>query len=79
MSRLEIREKLVTEPPAVWLHPSWLCFIFSFLECSSLNNFPIFVADGFAAIEHLEAANLFRIPVKILSLDLRKRYAVRRG
>ena len=59
-----------TKPSAIRLHSSRLRLILSLLKCSSLDDLSIFVSHSFAAVEHLEAANLFGIAVEVLALDL---------
>ena len=58
-----------TEPPPIWLHPSWLRLIFALLERRSLNNLAIGVPDWLSAVKHLESAGLLRIAIEIFSFD----------
>ena len=62
-----------TEPPAIRLHPSRHRLILSLLKCRCLDDFPISVAHGLAAGEHLEPLDLFGIAIKILTLDFLQR------
>lgn len=58
-----------TEPPPIRLHPSRHRLVLPLLKCCRLDDFPISVAHGLAAGEHLEPLDLFGIAVKILTLD----------
>ena len=62
-----------TEPPPIRLHHSRHRLVLSLLKCRRLDDFPISIAHGLAAGEHLEPLDLFGIAVKILTLDFLQR------
>ena len=68
-----------TKPPPVRLNPPRLRLILSLLESCSLDDLARLVADGFAAIEHLETTDCLRIVVEVLPFDLFDMYTGRRG
>jgi hypothetical protein len=59
-----------TEPPPIWLYSSGSGLIFPLLKSRGLDDFPVPVADGFAATEHLEPLDLLGIAVEVLAFDL---------
>jgi hypothetical protein len=58
-----------TKPPPIWLNPSRRRLVLPLLKCRGLDDFPVPVAHGLAAGEHLEPLDLFGIAVKVLALD----------
>ena len=59
-----------TEPSPIWLYSPGRRLIFSLLKCCGLDDFPVPVAHGLAATEHLESLDLLGIAVKVLAFDL---------
>ena len=60
----------LTEPPPVGLHPPRLRLILPLLERRRLDDLAVLVADGLAAVQHLQSRDLLRIAVEVLALDL---------
>ena len=67
--RAQTGETRRTKPTPVRLHPARLSLVLALLECSGLDDAPVLVADGLAAVEHLEAADGLCIVVEVLALD----------
>lgn len=66
--------RIRTKPPPIGLHTPRLCFVFSFLEGSSLYDVSILVPDGLAPREHLCSGDLLCIAIKVLSFHFFEKY-----
>lgn len=69
-TNLKARIMRRTEPPPIWLYSSGSRLILSLLKCRGLDDFPVPVAHGLAATEHLEPLDLLGIAVEVLAFDL---------
>jgi hypothetical protein len=69
ISQVRQTQRRHTKPPPIWLYSPGRRLIFSLLKRRGLDDFPVPVAHGLAATEHLESLDLLGIAVEVLAFD----------